>query len=184
MRIAVFLFPAMLLAACDRQPSVIVRNASVEEVANELADAGTRRNGQFIRAGMWRSSVSIEDMEAPGMPPAAAEQIARMTGPTQTFESCLTEEQAVRPSEEFFAGRGRQCRYDHFKMGGGKIDSRMRCEEGGIRQVMELDGTYSPDSYDMRMTTSVEGAPGAAGEMRLRMRVEAERVGDCPAGQG
>jgi len=156
----------------------------VEEVANELADAGARRNGSFIRAGQWRSTITFEEMSAPGMPPAAAEQMARMTGPSQTFESCLTEEEAARPSEEFFAGRDRQCRYDHFRMGGGRIDSRMRCDQGGASQVMELEGTYSPDSYDMRMTTSIEGASGAAGEMRMRMRVEARRVGECPPQKG
>ncbi len=184
MRFIAILFPALLIAGCQQEPSVSVENASVEEVANELAGAGAGRDGNFVRAGQWQSTITFEEMSAPGLPPAAAEQMARMTGPSQTFESCLTEEDAARPSEEFFAGRDRQCRYEHFRMGGGEIDSRMRCEHGGTSQIMEMAGTYSPDSYDMRMTTSVEGAPGAAGEMRMRMRVEARRVGECPAQQG
>lgn len=182
MRIVAVLLPALLLAACDRAPSVSVKNASVEEVANELADAGAGRTGNFIRAGQWRSTMTLEEMSAPGLPPAATEQMARVTGQAQTFETCLSEEEAQRPSEQFFAGQNRQCRYEHFRMGGGKIDSRMRCDQDGASQVMELDGSYSADSYDMRMTTTVAGAPGG-GEMRMRMRVEAQRVGECPAQQ-
>lgn len=184
MRIAAVLLPALLLAACDRGPSVSVKNASVEEVANELAGSGAESSGSFIRAGQWRSTMTLEEMSAPGMPPAAAEQMARITGGAQSFETCLTEKEVQRPSEEFFAGGDRQCRYDHFRMGNGRIDSRMRCEHGGTSQVMELDGSYSPDSYDMRMTTTLAGAPGGGGEMRMRMRVEAKRVGECPAQQG
>ena len=169
-----------LLSSCgEPEGGVEARNASVEEVADQVREAG---NGeQFIRPGKWVSTVTFEEMTAPGMPPQAVEQMRQMMGEGQRYESCLTEEQAQRPSEDFFAGNNNQCRYEHFTMRGGKIDAEMRCSqgEGEISQVMEMEGSYSPDSYDMRMTTSLEGAPAPASGMRMRMRVDAERVGEC-----
>ena len=53
----------------------------------------------------------------------------------------------------------------------------MRCETGGNSQLMEMNGSYSPDSYQMRMKTSGE-APGGQ-SMTMRMKVDARRIGEC-----
>ena len=164
---------ALPLAACGG-PTVSEENASVEEVSERVAEAS--RNQEFIRPGKWQSSVKIESMEMPGMPPQAAEQMKRMIAETHTSESCLTPEQAKQPKEQFFSGN-ENCRYDHFRMGRGRIDAKMRCEVAGSAQVMEMTGTYSPDSYEMRMKTSTEGAADEA--MRMQMKVDAKRVGEC-----
>lgn len=164
--------------ACGRgEPEVDARNASVEEVAEQVREAGD--GAELIRAGKWVSTVAFEEMTAPGMPPEATEQLRRMVGEGRRYESCLTAEQTQRPREDFFAGRNNQCRYEHFTMKDGEIDARMRCSQGDIAQVMEMAGTYSPDSYTMRMTTRFEGAPEPASGMRMRMRVDAQRVGQC-----
>lgn len=163
------------LAACGREPDVDAKNASVAEVAEQVRDA-TREPG-FIRAGKWVSQVSMEELSAPGMPAEARERMKSMVPGLQSFESCLTREEAKRPKEDFFAQGNNQCRYDHFRMGDGRIDAKMRCDRQGMTQVMELAGTYSPDSYTMRMTTS--SGQGAAGGMRMTMRVDAKRVGEC-----
>jgi MFS family permease len=68
-------------------------------------------------------------------------------------------------------------------MGGGTTDARMRCAQGGATQIMAMQGTYSPESYQMVMSTSLEGAPEPAGGMTMRMRVEARRVGECRPNQ-
>jgi len=165
------------LAACGSEPGVDAENASVQEVAEQVRDA-TKEPG-FIRAGKWVSEVSMEELSAPGMPPEMRERMKAMVPPRQSFESCLTAEEARRPKEDFFAQGNNQCRYDHFRMGDGKIDAKMRCDRQGMTQVMELDGTYSPDTYTMRMTTSSQQRP--AGGMRMTMRVDAKRIGECEA---
>jgi len=162
------------LAACGSGPTVDETNASVDEVSEKVAEAS--KNREFIRPGKWLSSVTIEEMDMPGMPPQAAEQMKRMIAETHTSESCLTPEQASQPKEKFFSGN-ENCRYDHFRMGGGKIDAKMRCEVAGNAQLMEMNGTYSPDSYQMRMKSQTEGEAGEA--MRMQMRVEAKRTGEC-----
>lgn len=165
---------ALPLAACGSEPTVDEKNASVEEVAEKVREAS--RDDEFIRPGKWQSRVTIEEMEMPGMPPQAAEQMKRMIARTQSSETCLTPDQAKQPREKFFSGN-ENCRYDHFRMGGGKIDAAMRCQAGGSAQLMEMSGTYSPDSYRMRMKSRSEGGPGEG--MTMRMKVEATRVGEC-----
>ena len=114
------------------------------------------------------------------MPADTAKQMQEMFAARQQgFESCLTAEQAKRPSEDFFSGKSDNCRYDHFKMGDGKINAKMRCQAGGATQVMEMAGNYSRDNYSMTMSMDQQGGPQAAAGLRMRMRVDARRVGEC-----
>ena len=85
---------------------------------------------------------------------------------------------------DFFAGKDNLCRYEHFKMGGGKIDAVMHCGKNAGAGTMRMAGTYSPDSYQMQMATEVESSDEATRAMQMQMRVEARRVGECTAKQG
>jgi hypothetical protein len=181
MRANIILIAAALpLAACDRQPEVHAENASVGEVEKQVREASAA--GSFIRPGKWLSKTSVEEISIPGMPADMADQmkqtIAQRQG--QEFESCLTEADVKRPKEDFFTGKDNQCRYDHFTMAGGKIDAKLRCGDGGASQVMTMAGSYSPESYEMRMTMKAE-AEGTQGAMAMQMRTEARRFGECTA---
>lgn len=178
MRTALLLLLGALAACGQAEPDVEVRNASVGEVAKEVAEA-SREGGQMIRPGKWQSTMKIESIDAPGMPDSVKSAMRDMNDRAQVFESCLTKDQAERPKEDFFAGKDNSCRYDHFTMGEGRIDAKMRCSQGGMNQVMELDGNYSPTTYSMRMTSSTEGGEGAAANIRMQMRVDAKRIGEC-----
>lgn len=169
---------AAVLAACNSQSKVEVKNATVAEVANQVAESAAS-DPHAIRAGLWSSTVTVEEIDAPGIPPDMVRRMKSAMGTGQAHQSCLTEEEAKKPKEEFFAGTGNQCKYDHFKMGGGKIDATMRCSQGGSSQVMQLEGNYSPETYQMRMSTHMEGDVPAGG-MTMKMRVDSKRIGQCP----
>ena len=166
-----------LLAACSAEPQVDARNASVEEVAEQVAEAGG--GDHFVRPGKWQSRVRIEKFELPGAPPEATAAMRSMHERAQVHESCLTPEQARRPKEDFFAGANKSCRYDHFKMGDGRIDAVMQCGDEGMVQTMTMQGTYAPDSYRMRMSIKAEAGAGPPGGMTMIMAVDAKRVGEC-----
>ena len=173
---------AALVAACDSSPEVDVRDANASEVAEAVRKSGVGGEGDFqVRPGKWESKVAIEEIDIPGMPPGMQESMKKTFAERQpgSFTSCLTPEEARKPKEDFFAGKDNKCRYDHFKMGDGKIDAKMRCDAGQGAQVMEMAGTYSPDSYTMTMTTVREGGGGAGGEARMKMRMDAKRIGEC-----
>ena len=98
-------------------------------------------------------------------------------GEAQVHEVCLTPEQAKSPKEDFFAGADKNCRYEHFKWGDGKIDLKLNCKHPNATQTMVMVGEYEPDSYTMTMTaTNVGGGP--AGQMAMKMKVDAKRIGD------
>ena len=172
--------PALLLAACDREPSVDVKNASVAEVARKV-DA-QRGSEILVRPGKWAQTVTMETFDVPGMPESAQASVRRTMAAANTGqEVCLTDADTKRPSEDFFAGKDSNCRYERFAMKGGKIDGVMRCSHDGMTQVMELNGDYSPDHYEMRMDMSTQSERTTMGNMHMVMRVKAKRIGDCDA---
>ena len=64
-----------------------------------------------------------------------------------------------RPKEDFFAGKNNQCRYDHFNMGGGKIDAAMRCAGEGRQPAMQMAAPTRPRAT-MHMSMNVQGEAG------------------------
>lgn len=177
---AIILLPLILLAACDSGPEVSATNATVAEVAAKVEAA--RMDKDFLRPGKWLTKASIDDLTAPGMPAEIAAQMKRRGQDMPGTTSCMTEADVRKPGPDFFTGN-KACRYDHFTMGDGKIDARMRCTAGGGTQVSTMTGTYGPDLYRLAMTTAMEfpgqGAANRMGGMTMKLSVEGNRVGDC-----
>ncbi len=179
MKAYMLVLPLVMLAACDNSPKVEAENASIEEVADKVR-AANDGNTMIVRPGKWASDVELESLEIPGMPAEAVAGMKKtMAKVTTGHETCLTPEQAKKPKEDFFAGAGSNCRYDKFSMDDGKMTGTMRCgsPQGGT-QIIQFDGTYSPEEYQMRMASTVEGAsPG--GPMKMVMHMSSKRVGEC-----
>jgi len=168
------------LAACDSSPDVKMENASVSEVAKEVRKQGA---DGFVNPGKWQQVVTLVDIDAPGMPAEAKSAMRQAMGQAQTHEVCLTEAQAKSPKEDFFAGADKNCRYEHFDWGDGKIDLKLNCKHPNATQTMVLAGDYQPNSYSMAMTATTEGARPIE-QMVMKMKVDAKRIGDCDAAKG
>ncbi len=179
---AIILLPLLLLAACDSGPSVTATNASVEEVAGKVEAA--RKDNDFLRPGKWLTKGSIDELIVPDMPAELAARMKQSGRDMPGTETCITAADAAKPNADFFTGN-KSCRYDHFTMGGGKIDARMRCSAAGGTQVSTMTGAYDRDSYRMAMTTAMEnpsgGAPSGMAGMTMKLSVEGKRIGDCDA---
>jgi Protein of unknown function (DUF3617) len=167
--------PMITLAACSNEPDVKMANASIGEVAQEMREQGT---GRFINPGKWEQSASLLEIDAPGMPDEVRAGMKQAMAEVQVHEVCLGPEQAKSPKEEFFTGADKNCRYEHFNWGDGKIDLKLNCKHPQATQTMVMVGTYSPDSYTMTLTTTNEGA-GPMERMVMKMKVDAKRVGAC-----
>ena len=174
---------AAALGACNKSPTVNAKNATPEEVAKKVQESGADQIA--LNPGLWESKVTVEKFDVPGMPAEMAKMMKSKMAETAAsgHSFCLTPEEAQKPKEDFFTGKDNECRYEHFTMGGGKIDAMMHC---GKAQTMQMAGTYSPDSYQMQ--TAMKMAPDKGDEtgsgMEMQMRVEARRVGECSAKQG
>lgn len=172
--------PMIALAACGNEPEVKMENASVGEVAQEMRKQAAGDDG-FVNPGKWQQTVTLLEIDAPGMPPEARQMMQRAMDQAQVHEVCLTPEQARNPKEDFFAGADQNCRYEHFNWGGGKIDLKLNCKHPQASQTMAMVGSYQPEAYTMTMTaTNVGGGP--AGEMVMKMKVDAKRIGACDSG--
>ena len=184
MRAFVLLTACASVAACNKGPEVHEKDASVAEVATKVREASG--DSGFIRPGLWESKVTVEKFEMPGMPPEMSERMKTMMAQNQEHSSqnCLTPEDVKRPKEDFFVGKNNECRYDHFTMAGGKIDAAMRCGgKHGESQLMQMAGTYSPESYRMQTSMKMQGGSTPEGSMNMTMRIEANRIGECKPGQ-
>jgi len=167
-----------MLAACNSEPEVKMENASIGEVATEMRKQAS--NDSFVNPGQWQQTVTLVSIDAPGMPPEAKSMMEQAMGQAQVHNVCLSAEQAKSPKEDFFAGADKNCRYEHFNWGAGKIDLKLNCKHPGATQTMVLVGDYEPDSYTMTMTATNEGG-GPAEQMVMTMKVDAKRTGKCKA---
>ena len=161
MRTALILASATLLAACNNEPEVKMENASMGEVAKEMRKQAS--NESFVNPGQWQQTVTLVSHRRAGHAARGQAMMQQAMGQAQVHDVCLTPEQAKSPKEDFFAGADKNCRYEHFNWGDGKIDLKLNCKHPNATQTMVLVGDYEPDSYTMTMTATNEGG-GPAGK--------------------
>jgi Protein of unknown function (DUF3617) len=162
----------LALASCGSKGGVDAKNESAESVAKKVAASDLKPH-----PGRWESAMKFEKMEVPGMPPQAQAAMQKGLGVTKTFISCLTPEQVNRPNAGFFGAHETGCTYQHFTMAGGTLDAEMTCNRAPMQMHMTMQGTYSPDSYAIRVSNQGEMAPGKT--MSTTMAISSRRVGDC-----
>lgn len=167
--------PLLCLAACDGEPDVDLKNATPSEVVEEMREAGS---ATFLNPGKWQHTVTLVEMDVPGMAPEARSMMQDAMNRVQQYAHCLTPEQAKKPSEDFFTKVDQNCRYEHFNWGGGKIDMKLNCTVPEGRMTMVQTGEYRPDAFSMEVTQVVEMTDAPRG-MTIKAKVDAKRTGDC-----
>jgi hypothetical protein len=169
----------LCVAACNKGPQVNLKNATGSQVAEAVKQSGVTEAGFTIEPGEWESKLTIEQMAIPGLSPEMEQRMKAQTaaGQVHTTRQCLTAEQVKQPKADFFTGQDKSCRYEHFTMGGGKIDIQMACKEEGGSAITNLSGSYTPTTYSVRMSSNGSGH-GQKG-MSMKMHVDAQRVGAC-----
>lgn len=179
MKPAFFVAASVLcLSACDKSPKVDLKNASGNQVAAAVKQSGMMSGDTMIQPGLWESKVTISEMNIPGMPPEFANKMKASMAEHRNEASrhCVTEAEVKKPKEDFF-GADKSCRYEHFAMGGGKIDIQMMCKDEGSTRTTNMHGTYTPTTYSMDMASTGNGGDGQ--DMSMKMHVDSKRVGEC-----
>ena len=65
-------------------------------------------------------------------------------------------------------------------MGDGKLGARMTCGSEGMTALVTMQGTYSPDTFHLAMTTEAKGGSQAgAGSVSMAATVDSKRAGAC-----
>lgn len=135
--------------------------------------------------GLYRSTVELVAMDAPGLPPPMAERMKEtMARKASGTEFCLTGAEAEKGYEERvkkLSGRP-DCAFDRYAATAGQLDAQLTCKgEGGMKSVLSMKGAMTPTGSDVTMTMDQTGEQMPGGGMRMTMRVKSERVGECPA---
>ena len=169
---------ALALAACDSGPKVSVENATPEEVAAEMKKSGVAE--QLRKPGQWQTTMSVVDIAAPGMPPEAVQQMRQMMGNGQSTQRCVTEEE-LKQVESFIGQNNANCRFDHYRVSGGKIDGKAKCTQGAVNQQMTMNGSFTADSSDMTIRSETRGGPPGQ-NVTVTMNIKSKRLGDCRPG--
>jgi hypothetical protein len=163
------------LAACNSSPTVTANNATPKEVQDKIAAAG---DVQMISPGRWEGVTHITEMKMPGLPPEVQARLATTRGDQKTVH-CVTAEEVKASKASLLGDMGGDCKYDHFAMGGGKIDGTATCHsDGGGTMKTTVSGSFSADSYHLDVRAEGTGAK-ATDNMTLAMSSDAKRVGDC-----
>lgn len=168
-----FAVGSLALTGCGSQgDTVTAKDVSVEEVAEKVAQIDAQP-----KPGRWEAKLKVSNIEMTGVPPQIQELMKKEMGKEQTWRHCLTPEQAGANNGEFFKPKDNQgCKYNNFKMGGGKIEADMTCGSDGTSQNMTMAGTYGSDAYDIESST--EGSMNG-NKLTMTSSVSARRVGEC-----
>lgn len=157
----------LLAASCGRKGE---EGMSADEVAD-------RMSAMKIEPGQWEAVNEILSVEAPGVP---ADALREMAGKTTKVSSCVTPEEAAKPSANFLvAQKNSDCAYQDFSLKDGRMTGRMRCTGGQIpgTVTMKIAGDYSSRRYAMNMDMKADVVPGVA--MTIKARTTGRRTGDC-----
>jgi hypothetical protein len=170
----------LCLAACNKGPTVELKNATGNQVTNAVAQSGVMTSDSMIEPGLWQSKVTVLEMNVPGIPAQYAEKMKQSIAEhrNEASKHCVTAEDVKKPKAGFF-GADKSCRYGHFTMGGGKIDIQMVCNEEGATQTTNMIGSYTPTTYAMDMSSNSSGGDHTGAAMNMKMHVDAQRVGEC-----
>ena len=163
-----------ILAACDSSPKVTANNATAQEVQQKVAAAG---GVEMISPGRWEGVMHIAEMSMPGLPPEAQAHMAQARG-DQKIISCVTPEDVKQSKASMFGGMSKECKYDHFALGGGKVDGTATSDTGGGKMKTTVSGTFASDTYHLAMHSEATGAKAMDG-MTMTMSIDAKRVGAC-----
>ncbi len=174
------LVAAVALAACGSQESVDA-DADGTISADEAADALSKVDAP--RPGLYKTSAELIDFDIPNLPKEQKEMFRGMfsSGLAQGSEYCLTAEEAENAGKQMAQGLAEgDCTYNDFTMGGGSLKADMVCkDEDGQEGHVTLDGTMTSEGADMTM--EMNQAVPEVGDVKMKMRMTSERVGDCPA---
>lgn len=169
---------AILLAACGGGADDLAADGEVteDELAAALDDAVRPLPGQY------RTAIELIEFDIPGMPEAMKGQMRQLVAGefAQGNEFCMTPEEAAQNGAREMAESLAEgnCTFSRFSVAGGNLDADMQCaDENGVASHVVMAGTMAADSSDVTMDLEQEVAQ--AGKVRLKMRAQTQRIGDC-----
>jgi hypothetical protein len=189
-----------MLAACSSGDDKSAANQSVAAEGGEapatadgetmsMEDMAKSAQSMGLKPGTWKVRVEVADIQMKGMPggqeQAIADAMKKRMG-SQEIMSCITPEQAAKPSADILAAQKQaNCTYANSAIAGGRIHAEMTCKpQGGAAGTMTavMDGSYAPDRYSMTVNMDTSGENGMG--MTMKSSTTGQWVGPTCKPQG
>lgn len=170
---------ALPLAGCSKAENGDPASGAASTAAADPATAVQAAVFQF-QPGQYRSTVSIDKIEIPGLPAGAGERMKAMMEKSRSIEYCLSAEDAAKGTDAMKEHMAKgKCRFERFEASGGTVNSEMVCEGGqGASLRTTSSGTYTPTGAVVKGRGEMVGPAGRS--MRIEETVTMERIADCP----
>lgn len=129
--------------------------------------------------GKYRTTITFQKVEIPGMPAGMAEQMKAAMAKTTASEHCITPESAAKGVDAMKEHMGKgQCKFESFNARGGTVNSTFSCQAGqGMTMRATSQGTYTSTSSKVAAKVDMTGPVGKG--MHLEQTMITERIGDC-----
>lgn len=174
------------LAGCDKGPStedsarssgeIRLENATAEEVMKQAAAAQEKNR---MQPGEWENTFQLVSADMPGAPEMLRKKMAEEAKkPPSTTRECRKAEDAKAMDFTKLAPATQGCTFPKYVMANGKVDAKMECKGPFGPVKMTINGTQSPSSYDMTVTTE-QTPPGGSAQSKMTIRATGKRLGEC-----
>jgi len=166
MKTHLLLVTVLALAACNKDKAADDNAIEVKEAAPDQ-----------IQPGLYSQATTLVDLKDSSLEYEQAAAAANAIGTTQTAERCVTPEMVDNPEKLFREDTDPNCKIERSSWSGGKIDFAMTCPESDdqLGGSVTLTGKYDRQEYHFELAVT------GTGEDRMKMRVDAKRLGDCKA---
>ena len=163
-----------------KKHSIWIAVLAISACSKEKADGNAveaKVAPDHIVPGLYRQSTTLLDIKDSSLEYEQAAAAAKAIGTTQTADRCVTPDMVDDPQKLVRDNADPDCTVEKSHWNGGKIDFAMNCPENDDRMAghLTLTGTYDEKEYHFEMSATGEG------DDRMKMRVDAKRLGDCKA---
>ena len=139
------------------------------------AGGGGAAMANSIQPGQYRTTVTMLEMNIPGV------SSTNINMEPTTSEDCVTSSDVAdfTSGSMVDADSGETCTQSSMQTGGGRIQGEASCTGEYGTRTMQINGTYTSNHVEMDISST---ATVPNGQMTQRMRIETDRIGECPAG--
>jgi hypothetical protein len=153
-------------------------NGSASGAAAPVTGGTPAAGGVTMQPGRWEFTTVMTNIEMPGAPPQAQQQMQAQMGREQKQAQCLTQHDVTNIAQKMAqqGGQGGQCDFERQTYGGGTIDIAGTCRSPQGNVQIAMTGNYTATTTNM--TTNIN-LSGGQQQMRMSGRVSGRRLGDC-----
>lgn len=129
-----------------------------------------------LRPGQWETTARLVNIEAPGVPPQALEQLRNQMG--RQRNECWTEAEVSNIAEKLAnpSTPNANCEFGRRTFANGVIDVAGTCSSRGQQVQMGMTGSFTADTIEANVNVNTSGQGQS---VRMTLAMNGRRIGEC-----